>query len=61
MAEYFAHSENDKKEKHLLARHLHHTAQLAEPFACCDEYRPLFRLVGLLHDSAVLGAWWPAR
>lgn len=56
MTVYFAHSENDKKEKHLLARHLHHTAQLAETFASCDEYRPLFRLIGLLHD---LGKYQP--
>jgi hypothetical protein len=29
---YYAHSENDKNEKHLLAKHLNETAQLAESF-----------------------------
>ncbi|MEI6214162.1 MAG: CRISPR-associated helicase Cas3' [Desulfuromonadales bacterium] len=54
--EFFAHSENDKKEKHPLAKHLHETARLAESFAGKDEYKPLFKLSGLLHD---LGKYQP--
>ncbi len=54
--DYFAHSENSKKNKHLLGEHLHETARLAESFACRDEYRPLLRLSGLLHD---LGKYQP--
>lgn len=50
MTEYFAHSENDDQKKHLLAKHLHETAQLAESFAGREEYKPVFRLSGLLHD-----------
>lgn len=56
MTDYFAHSKNDNNEKHLLAKHLHETAQLAESFACRDEYKPLLRLSGLLHD---LGKYQP--
>lgn len=48
--DYFAHSENDNKNKHLLAKHLRETALLAESFAGREEYKPLFRLSGLLHD-----------
>lgn len=48
--EYFAHSENEKNEKHLLSKHLHETARLAESFACLDEYKQALRLSGLLHD-----------
>lgn len=50
MVGYFAHSENDQKEKHRLAKHLHDTARLAESFACQENYKPLFKLSGLLHD-----------
>lgn len=50
MKEYYAHSENDKKDKHPLSRHLHETARLAESFAGRVEYKSLFRLSGLLHD-----------
>ncbi len=56
MTKYFAHSENDKKEKHPLAKHLHETARLAESFAGQDEYKSLFKLSGLLHD---LGKYQP--
>lgn len=47
---FYAHSENGKNEKHLLAKHLHESANLAESFACRDDFKPLFRLSGLLHD-----------
>jgi CRISPR-associated endonuclease/helicase Cas3 len=50
MVGYFAHSENDQKEKHRLAKHLHETARLAESFACHENYKPIFKLSGLLHD-----------
>lgn len=52
----FAHSENDRNEKHRLAKHLNETAQLSEFFAGREEYKPLFRLSGLLHD---LGKYQP--
>jgi CRISPR-associated endonuclease/helicase Cas3 len=52
----FAHSENDEKKKHLLAKHLNETARLAESFAGREEYKPLFKLSGLLHD---LGKYQP--
>ncbi|MDD2734993.1 MAG: CRISPR-associated helicase Cas3' [Desulfuromonadaceae bacterium] len=48
--EYFAHSENGNNDKHLLAKHLRETARFAESFACQEEYRPLFKLSGLVHD-----------
>lgn len=48
--EYFAHSENNNNEKHSLAKHLHETARLAESFVGREEYKPLFKLSGLLHD-----------
>ncbi len=54
--EYFAHSENDKMEKHPLAKHLRETSRLAEIFAGQEEYKPLFKLSGLLHD---LGKYQP--
>ena len=57
MIEYFAHSENDSKDKHPLAKHLHETAKLVESFACCQEYKPVFKMTGLLHD---LGKYQPA-
>lgn len=56
MREYFAHSENGNNEKHLLAKHLRETALLAESFASQEEFEPLFRLSGLLHD---LGKYQP--
>lgn len=56
MMEYFAHSENGNNLKHRLAKHLHETACLAESFVARDEYKPLFRLSGLLHD---LGKYQP--
>ncbi|KAF0219729.1 MAG: metal dependent [Geobacteraceae bacterium] len=57
MTEYFAHSENDNNEKHLLSKHLHETAQLAESFACKENYKPIFKMTGLLHD---FGKYQPA-
>jgi len=57
MSEWYAHSENDLKEKHRLTKHLRETAQLAESFACDEIYKPLFKMTGLLHD---LGKYQPA-
>jgi CRISPR-associated endonuclease/helicase Cas3 len=48
--EYYAHSENNRKEKHSLSWHLHQTATLAERFAWQESYKPIFYLTGLLHD-----------
>jgi len=48
--DYFAHSENENKEKHRLSKHLNETATLAESFACKQEYKPVFKTTGLLHD-----------
>jgi len=56
LKDYFAHSENEKNEKHLLSKHLHETARLAESYACKEEYKPLFSLSGWLHD---LGKYQP--
>jgi HD superfamily phosphohydrolase YqeK len=50
MTDYFAHSENKLNNKHQLSKHLLRTAQLAGAFACRDEYRPIFKIAGLLHD-----------
>lgn len=57
MPEYYAHSENDRKEKHLLTKHLNETARITESFACKNEYKPVLKLSGLLHD---LGKYQPA-
>ncbi|MBN1545233.1 MAG: CRISPR-associated helicase Cas3' [Syntrophaceae bacterium] len=54
---YFAHSENDKNEKHLLSEHLLETAKLMERFSYNRRYKKIFRLTGLLHD---LGKYQPA-
>lgn len=54
--QYFAHSENSHNEKHGLSKHLHGTAKHAESFACKEEYMPIFKLTGLLHD---LGKYQP--
>lgn len=48
--EYFAHSENSRKEKHNLSKHLHQTAKLAESFACKESYKAILKVTGLLHD-----------
>ncbi|MBN1191151.1 MAG: CRISPR-associated helicase Cas3' [Dehalococcoidales bacterium] len=53
---FYAHSENDRGEKHSLADHLKHTSEYMESFACRNEYRQVFRLTGLLHD---LGKYQP--
>jgi CRISPR-associated endonuclease/helicase Cas3 len=47
---FYAHSENDKGEKHVLMEHLERTAELARSFAPSDDLRHLFFLAGLLHD-----------
>jgi CRISPR-associated endonuclease/helicase Cas3 len=56
VTDYFAHSENDKNNKHLLSKHLRETARMAESFACQDNFKPIFRISGLLHD---LGKYQP--
>ena len=57
MTDYFAHSENDNQEKHRLSKHLFETSTLAESCACRQEYKPIFKMTGLLHD---LGKYQPA-
>jgi CRISPR-associated endonuclease/helicase Cas3 len=47
---YYAHSENSRKDKHRLSKHLHQTAKFAESFSCHENYKTIFRLTGLLHD-----------
>ncbi|MFH0990565.1 MAG: CRISPR-associated helicase Cas3' [bacterium] len=47
---FYAHSENNKSEKHSLKEHLERTAELTLSFAPSDELRHLFFLAGLLHD-----------
>lgn len=47
---FFAHSENESGEKHLLAAHLRGTAKLMASFADNDEIKEIFRITGLLHD-----------
>ena len=54
--EYYAHSENDRNERHILSKHLNETAKLAESFACRESYKPIFHVTGLLHD---LGKYQP--
>ncbi len=50
MSEYYAHSENNLKEKHSLSKHLHQTAKYAETFAWHESYKAIFKITGLLHD-----------
>lgn len=57
MTDFFAHSENDRNEKHTLPKHLHRTAEIAETFACQKNYKQVFKVSGLLHD---LGKYQPA-
>ena len=57
MTDFFAHSENDRNEKHTLPKHLHRTAEIAETFACQNNYKLVFKIAGLLHD---LGKYQPA-
>jgi len=57
MIEYFAHSENNRNQKHGLSEHLHQTAKLTESFACQEKYKPIFKMTGFLHD---LGKYQPA-
>ena len=54
--DYYAHSENSRNEKHCLSKHLHQTSRFAESFACQDNYKPIFKMAGLLHD---LGKYQP--
>ncbi|MCL5268384.1 MAG: CRISPR-associated helicase Cas3' [Bacteroidetes bacterium] len=49
-AEIFAHSENEKGERHELKAHLLQTAELAQSFSPADDFQGLFYLAGLLHD-----------
>lgn len=56
MSEYYAHSENSYNEKHSLSKHLHQTSKFAVSFACKDNYKPIFKIAGLLHD---LGKYQP--
>lgn len=57
MTELYAHSENSRKEKHSLSKHLQQTAQIVESLACFENYKPIFKTTGLLHD---LGKYQPA-
>ncbi|MBI5056125.1 MAG: CRISPR-associated helicase Cas3' [Nitrospirae bacterium] len=50
MTEYYAHSENSRKEKHSLLKHLRQTAKFAESFARKVDYKEIFKIAGLLHD-----------
>ncbi len=50
MKMFYAHSENSRKEKHGLSKHLHQTAKFAESFACQKNYKLIFKITGLLHD-----------
>lgn len=50
MKKYYAHSENNRNEKHSLSKHLHQTAVFAESFACRKDYEFIFKITGLLHD-----------
>jgi CRISPR-associated endonuclease/helicase Cas3 len=47
---YYAHSENDRHEKHLLSDHLCETAKFTESFTWKLAYKPVFYLAGLMHD-----------
>ncbi len=47
---FFAHSENEKGERHELKAHLLQTGELAESFSPTEKFRRLFYLAGLLHD-----------
>ena len=55
--DFMAHSENSRNEKHSLSKHLHQTSFFAESFACKEDYKPVFKITGLLHD---LGKYQPA-
>lgn len=50
MSEWYAHSENDRNEKHPLAMHLKETARFAESFAFAKHVAPVFKIAALLHD-----------
>ncbi len=47
---FYAHSENNFKESHLLSNHSKETATIAKSFACNEIYKAIFYLTGLLHD-----------
>ena len=48
--EFFAHSENPQKKRHLLKDHLLATAELTQSFAPKKEFEQLFYIAGVLHD-----------
>jgi CRISPR-associated endonuclease/helicase Cas3 len=50
MKEFFAHSENKEKQKHLLKEHLDNSSSLAESFSPKEAHNYLFHTAGLLHD-----------
>lgn len=50
MTLYYAHSANDENKKHLLAKHLIETSKMMQAFAQREEYKPVFKITGLLHD-----------
>lgn len=47
---FYAHSENERGEKHRLVAHLRSTAELTRVFSPSPELGELFYLAGLLHD-----------
>jgi CRISPR-associated endonuclease/helicase Cas3 len=48
--EFYAHSENDEGNKHILREHLHETARIAESFALNEKDKEILKVAGLLHD-----------
>ena len=48
--QFYAHSENNHGEKHILSKHLKRTSELAESFVNSPTLKPIFRMAGLLHD-----------
>jgi CRISPR-associated endonuclease/helicase Cas3 len=47
---FYAHSENVRREKHILKEHLLSTAKLARSFSPSEKLKQLFYLAGILHD-----------
>ncbi|MFH0991643.1 MAG: hypothetical protein V1799_16680 [bacterium] len=52
---FFAHSENDRGEKHNLTYHILHTIELVRSFAPLGQSRLLFYLAARLKDNGKLG------
>lgn len=50
MTDYYAHTPNSEGKWHDLKSHLKETANIAESFACHEQYKLIFRLAGFLHD-----------